>query len=130
MNQLIKFIIERLSHFGEIPLCNGIASRALHIGGFCFPLCYRCTFILIFFAICMVIFYRRQVRMPYMLIVICMIPMIVDGSIQTFFAVISTNLKRAITGGLFGIGLAAWMTRLFLYLDEDITSKMRSKKSG
>ena len=58
-------------------------------------------FILMFFAICMVIFYRRQVRMPYMLIVICMIPMIVDGSLQTFFAVISTNLKRAITGGTF-----------------------------
>lgn len=31
---MIEIIIERILHIGEIPLCNGIPSRALHIGNF------------------------------------------------------------------------------------------------
>ena len=39
--EMIEIIIERILHIGEIPLCNGIPSRALHIGNFCFILCYN-----------------------------------------------------------------------------------------
>lgn len=37
---------------------------------------------------------------------ILVIPMIFDGSIQYFTKGHSTNVRRAITGGLFGIGIA------------------------
>lgn len=48
----------------------------------------------------------------------CVIPMIFDGGIQTFFGIISTNVRRSITGGLFGFGIGAFLSKLYMYLDE------------
>ena len=60
MSSLIDFIYQRLSQFGSIPMCNGIAERAPHILGFCFPLCYRCTFIVILFIMTLYIAYKHK----------------------------------------------------------------------
>ena len=38
---------EFFSRFGDAPLCNNKPERALHIGDFVFPLCYRCMMITI-----------------------------------------------------------------------------------
>lgn len=119
MIALINFIIERFSHFGEIPLCNGIASRAPHIFGFCFPLCYRCTFIVLLFFITLFILYKYKKKLPWSLIIIAMMIMIVDGGLQTFFGIMSTNLRRSLTGGLFGVALGAVVTRIYMYLDQE-----------
>jgi len=113
MNKFIEFILFRLSHIGEIPLCNGISSRAPHIFGFCFPLCYRCTFIIIGFLITLWIFSQRKIKIHWMILILCMLPMLIDGSIQTFLGVISTNLRRTITGGMFGFGLGAGLSQLY-----------------
>ncbi len=47
-----------------------------------------------------------------------MLPMIVDGGLQTFFGIMSNNWRRAITGGIFGFGLAGMIALLYMYLDE------------
>lgn len=117
MNLLINFILERLSRMGEIPLCNGVASRAPHFYGYCFPLCYRCTFFFILFLLTLMLFYRYQVKIPWYVIMIAMVFMIVDGGLQTFFGIMSTNIRRSITGGMFGFAIGAMVTRIFLYLD-------------
>lgn len=36
--------------------------------------------------------------------VLLLVPMAIDGGIQTFFKIESTNFRRIITGGLAGIG--------------------------
>lgn len=38
--------------------------------------------------------------------IILMIPMILDGSLQYFMGIESTNFRRGITGGLFGVAVA------------------------
>lgn len=119
MIALINYIIERFSRFGEIPLCNGMASRAPHIFGFCFPLCYRCTFIALFFFITLFILYQYKKKLPWYFIIIAVLIMTIDGGLQTFFGIMSTNLRRSLTGGLFGIALGAFVTRLYLYLDQE-----------
>lgn len=118
LNKLWKFIVYRLSHLGQIPLCNGISDRAPHFFGICFPLCYRCTFVVLFFIVMLFVFYYKNIKLPLILCILLLIPMIVDGSLQTFFGILSNNLRRSITGGLFGIGLAALISRLYLYLDK------------
>ena len=45
-------------------MCNGIAERAPHILGFCFPLCYRCTFIVILFIMTLYIAYKHKKTIP------------------------------------------------------------------
>lgn len=115
---MIEFLIERFSQIGQIPLCNGIAERAPHIMGYCFPLCYRCTFIVIFFIITLWFLYRKGIELPIWLLVFCLFPMIIDGGLQTFLGIMSDNLRRAMTGSLFGFGLAGLITWLYMYIDE------------
>ena len=118
MNKIITFLIERFSQIGKIPMCNGIANRAPHIMGFCFPLCYRCTFIVIVFVVTLLILYRFKIKLSMKGLGLCMLPMIVDGGLQTFFGIMSNNWRRAITGGIFGFGLAGMIALLYMYLDE------------
>lgn len=47
----------------------------------------------------------------------CMVPMVVDGSLQTFFGIMSTNFRRSLTGGLFGFGLGSIIGDMYRYLD-------------
>lgn len=48
-----------------------------------------------------------------------MLPMLVDGSLQTFMMIESTNLRRSITGALFGIAVALLLKRAYLFIDKE-----------
>lgn len=99
---MIEIIIERILHIGEIPLCNGIPSRALHIGDFCFILCYRCSGVII--GLLATLYYLRKNK-PKIKYVLLIIPMIIDGYLQLLTSYLSNNSLRLITGILFGIGI-------------------------
>lgn len=118
MNHIIDFIVNRFSQFGTIPLCNGIATRAMHIGKFCFPLCYRCMFFVIVFIITL---YKYKKETPLMIAIICLIPLIIDGGMQTFLGILSTNLRRSLTGGLFGFGMGSLVNYVFRYIDTSLS---------
>ena len=118
MSSLIDFIYQRLSQFGSIPMCNGISERAPHILGFCFPLCYRCTFIVILFIMTLYIAYKHKKTIPLYVIFLCMLPMIIDGSLQTFWGMMSNNLRRALTGAVFGYALGMLVTKAYIYIDK------------
>ena len=115
---MIKLIIERLLLLGKVPLCNGIADRAPHLFGICFPLCYRCTFIFLTFFITLYVIYKKEVVIGY--IWVLLIPMIIDGSLQTFMSIESTNFRRSITGMLFGIAMAFIVKRIYQFIDKKI----------
>ena len=113
----------RLSFFSIKPLCNLKEERALHIGNFVFPLCFRCMFIFIFFILSFLIFINKKIKLDKRLLIvsiISLIPMIIDGSIQTFFNIESTNVRRSITGSLFGFGIGY----ICYYLYKFILNKM------
>ena len=108
----------RMSFFSIKPLCNLKEERALHIGNFVFPLCFRCMFIFIFFILSFLIFIKSKIKLnKYLFIIssIILIPMIIDGSIQTFFSIESTNIRRSITGSLFGLGLGYILYYCYYY---------------
>ena len=108
----------RMSFFSIKPLCNLKEERALHIGTFVFPLCFRCMFIFIFFISSFLIFINKKIKLDKRILIvslIILIPMIIDGSIQTFFSIESTNVKRSITGGLFGLGLGYILYYCYYY---------------
>ena len=117
MNSFIKMIIKRIVLIGHVPLCNGIASRAPHLFGICFPLCYRCTFFIIGFFLTLFILYKKKSSMNLYFACVCLIPLIIDGCLQTFWGIESTNLRRAITGCLFGFGMGMIVIRLNHIID-------------
>ena len=104
---------EFFSRFGDAPLCNNKPERALHIGDFVFPLCYRCMMITIGIIIGVIIIvllmdkFKIIWKFKYSFIGILLgIPTVIDGVFQTFTSYVSTNSIRIITGFLAGLGLS------------------------
>ena len=91
-------------------------SRSFHIRGKRLPLCARCTGELVGILLCLV-------SAPFALppvppTVAIMLPMVLDGGLQALTSYESGNLRRLVTGVLFGYGLTAlflsstlWMFR-------------------
>ncbi|MCM1197169.1 MAG: DUF2085 domain-containing protein [Roseburia sp.] len=110
----IPFSHNRLSYFGQKPLCNLKEERGIHFGSFVFILCYRCTFIILGGVISFFIMYLKRIRIHYFYIVfsfLFILPCFLDGLIQLLTSYESTNLIRALTGFLagFGIGYILYM---------------------
>lgn len=77
--------------------------RSFFVFGYQFPVCARCTGIMAgeIFSIPLFILFNQSIIVSILLT----IPMAVDGIMQYKTAYISNNLKRVVTGFLFGYGL-------------------------
>lgn len=93
------------------PICNGRPERAPHLFGRCFPLCWRCsaaaagalvTVAAVSFIPLATVFHRWVWPM---IGAAMLLPMVVDGALQYAAKLESTNARRIVTGGLFGIGI-------------------------
>ena len=121
---------EFFSRFGEAPLCNNKPERALHIGDFVFPLCYRCMMITIGIIIGVIILvliidkYKIVWKFKYSFIGIALgIPTVIDGVFQTFTSYVSTNPIRIITGFLAGLGLSVLIMTAADFIMKIVTKK-------
>lgn len=83
--------------------CHCRDDRSFHYKGERFPICARCTgeLVGIIFSIFSCIFFK----LSPLLIVVFMLPMIIDGSVQMLTSYESNNIKRFVTGFLFGYAL-------------------------
>lgn len=93
------------------PLCNKRPERAPHICGHVFPLCWRCTGVLIGVLIidilCIILTLKPIVIIP--LSILCL-PMFIDVYRQYGLKLMSTNPRRFYTGFLCGIAIMGWAT--------------------
>lgn len=106
----------------RLPICNGKPERAPHILGRCFILCWRCTSVIIFAIITTTIVYSFEKNKFLninlaILAVLSLFPMMIDGTLQYLFKRESTNLRRIITGSLFGIGLTILLFQISILLN-------------
>lgn len=83
--------------------CHQRPERSFFVKGYQMPVCARCEGELtgILAALIAVWFLRP----PYWLMAVMMVPMAADGLIQGLTKYESTNLRRLITGILFGFGI-------------------------
>lgn len=112
---LITYLINK-DNFGIIPICNKIPERTLIINDFVFPICYRCMamsltlFIFIpTFSFCLNKFNKFIIIISIILFLIG----ILDCLLQYIFNIDSTNLRRAITGMLAGLGFSYLFSFIF-----------------
>ena len=80
-------------------------SRSFHYKGQRFPLCARCTGELLGIILSLLTFSLGHPPLPA--IILMLFPMILDGGIQLLTSYESGNIRRLLTGGLFGYALAA-----------------------
>jgi len=98
-------LIYRSLNIGKLPVCNLRADRAPHICGLCFPFCWRCTSIIAGFLLSnntLVLW----IEMNFFIALFLCIPTVIDGTLQYYLKIESTNFRRIWTGLLAGIGLS------------------------
>ncbi|PEL13072.1 DUF2085 domain-containing protein [Bacillus sp. AFS017336] len=82
--------------------CHRKQERSFRIGSYTFPLCARCTAILVGYLLLPILFMFSSF-LYWWYIPILMIPLLVDGYTQKWKWRESNNVLRFITGLLFGI---------------------------
>ncbi len=91
-------------HFGKACGCHQKPERSLFIKGHQFFLCFRCTGIFFSEIILAPILYVFGLHFGFYTLLFAL-PMIIDGSLQYFKIIPSTNKRRLITGLLAGYGI-------------------------
>lgn len=82
--------------------CHQRADRSFSVGHYQFPVCARCTGILISTFIAYITFFKRRVSVSKC--VCMMMPLAIDGTLQYLGLYESNNKRRFITGLLWGFG--------------------------
>ena len=95
--------------------CHQMPERSFFIGRYQFPLWARCTGIVIGHMVGIIASIRKTV--PFLCTAL-MLPLMIDGIIQEKTTYESTNLKRVITGILYGFGVMS----AFIHLIRKIAS--------
>ncbi|NLY80348.1 MAG: DUF2085 domain-containing protein [Lysinibacillus sp.] len=85
-------------------MCHRMPERSFHFRGKQFPLCARCTGIMIGYIIGLLIL-ATYGRISLLLSFALIIPMIIDGTGQLFYKWESNNIRRLITGMMGGISI-------------------------
>ncbi len=86
--------------------CHQMPERSFFFKGYQFPLCARCTGIALGHIIAFIIFPFITVKYTFSILTI---PLIIDGTTQYFSTYESTNLKRIISGFLYGFAFTSLM---------------------
>ena len=103
MNRSVSLWI-KLMNFGRRLGCHQMPSRSFFIKGYQFPVCARCTGVIVgeIFAIISILI---SIRMSWWVMLLFLVPMGIDWFIQYINVLESTNVRRFATGLLGGFGL-------------------------
>lgn len=102
---------DTLMKLGAVTGCHQMPERSFFIKGYQFPLCARCTGILLGELLALPLWAICQ---PSIVIAVLLIfPMAYDGLLQYLLSVMSNNKRRLVTGLLAGYGLMTFYLHLF-----------------
>lgn len=96
-------LYNKLFMFGAKTGCHQLSSRSFFIGSYQFPVCARCTGVLLGYITTIPLFVLVEMKYIYCF-ALCFI-MFVDWFLQWKRIKMSTNFRRLITGMLGGIGI-------------------------
>lgn len=104
-----------LMRFGARMGCHQMPERSFFFKGYQFPVCARCTGIFIG-ELAAVIFLICGVRISFILSLVSVIPLAIDGGLQYINIFKSNNIRRIITGLIAGFGLTYTYFYIAVYL--------------
>ncbi|MCE5213713.1 MAG: DUF2085 domain-containing protein [Methanobacterium sp.] len=89
----------------RFKICHQIPERSFHYKNKQFPVCVRCTGILLGYC-SLPLFYFGLIKIPILLLILLIIPLLVDSMSQYMGFRESNNNLRLITGVLAGVGFS------------------------
>jgi uncharacterized membrane protein len=107
-------IIYELNKVRNLRHCHRIPERSLNWGKGKMPMCARCFGIRIGTTTAIILCVLQKLP-PWWISFLMFLVLLIDWGIQQFFNVMSTNLRRVISGvvGGFGMGALFWGTASF-----------------
>lgn len=102
-------------NFGKACGCHQIKERSFHFHNKQFFLCSRCTGIFISEIVLVPILYILSLHFGFYTILFSA-PLIIDGLLQYFNKLESTNIRRFITGLLGGYGFGIFIIHLIVQI--------------
>jgi uncharacterized membrane protein len=95
--------------------CHQMPERSFIFRGVPMPVCSRCLGVVLGQVTAMVI--AAVWALPnYVMCIILLIPMAIDWSLQEYAGIMSTNIRRCVTGFLGGLGFTCFALRLLFLL--------------
>ncbi|MEO5891143.1 MAG: DUF2085 domain-containing protein [Ferruginibacter sp.] len=86
--------------------CHRLPERSFFWKGKQFPICARCTGLYIGY-LSFILFNFEIITLRSVFAFLLVLPTVLDGLLQAFYKVPSTNTRRVITGMIAGVGLMA-----------------------
>lgn len=115
MNKRTK-IWEKSMYLAKILYgCHQIPERSFFVHGYQFLLCARCTGITIGYLLS-ILLCALQIVFSLWVSCLMLVPLIIDGGVQFIFCIMSNNIRRFITGLLFGAGVIHIIINSVFYL--------------
>lgn len=103
----------------KITGCHQIPERSFFFYGYQFPICSRCTGIIIGYVVSLLLLSLNTVFPIWLCVVLCLF-MVIDGGIQLILFIMSNNARRFITGILFGIGAVDLIINFIIILAKTV----------
>ena len=102
MTKLDKLWIKSMEWCSKYWGCHQLPNRSFFVCGYQLPVCARCTGIITGEFLC--VFTWWILKIPLVICILLIVPMLIDGTVQYKTKYTSTNTKRFITGAMFGYG--------------------------
>lgn len=100
---MISEIRRKVTHW---PMCNNKPKRTFIIFNYPLPLCSRCIGAIIGTLAASLINVKGYNEEWFLILnVFFLLPLIIDGLVQKYHSIESTNRRRIVTGFLFGLGM-------------------------
>ena len=103
---------------GKYAGCHQMPERSFFLGSYQFPLCARCTGIVLgrIAAILLFPFVLLPLKTSLIVFPLLMLPLAIDGLTQRFTSYTSNNFKRVSTGVLWGYASISLLLRGILFV--------------
>ncbi|MCG6140647.1 DUF2085 domain-containing protein [Leptospira mtsangambouensis] len=85
-------------------MCHQLPERSFVYKGSQFPVCARCTGVIIGQLFALISIINLPIRFGFLTYISFMLPALIDWTIQEFSKIKSNNLRRIVTGSLLGFG--------------------------
>ena len=116
---MTELIWMKLMKVGSRLGCHQRADRSFSVGHYQFPVCARCTGILISTFIAYITFFKRRISVSKC--VCMMMPLAIDGTLQYLGLYESNNKRRFITGLLWGFGCTYIRLNFYKHIIYDLS---------
>lgn len=122
MNEKDKLWIKLMDWCSKYWGCHQLPERSFFICGYQFPVCARCTGIIVGYIISF-LYAMCFVKMKFVLEILFIIPMVFDGLLQFLTNYLSTNIKRFVTGVLAGFGFIQMLKSIILFTFDSVQKR-------